>query len=194
VANRAAKAQELAAKAGLTDLALKSGELDQLHSGWVDAAGSVDDYLDKESGVFNTSKYISAMKKRQRALQEYADTLASSDLTPEAKSYIESLGAEQAAAMMQGYKNATPAQRRDLKRIWTAAGHTTANSFTDALGEDLRNYKAKVPPLIMDKDELKRQMQEARNRAQEYLNAHPLQAGAVAYDTHGKPIMGKWIY
>jgi tetratricopeptide (TPR) repeat protein len=148
----AGKAQELAAKAGLTDFALKQGAIDQVAGAWRDAAGDVDDYIDKESGLFDTGKYIKAMERRQKALEDYAETLEKSDISPEAKAYIESLGEDQAAALMSGYKHTTKANQEKLDEIWTAAGNKSADSYGDALGSSLgdrtvRGPRVKVPAL-----------------------------------------------
>jgi hypothetical protein len=188
-ARDAEKAQELAAKAGLTDFAIKQGAVDQLKDAFKEAAGGVDDYLDKESGIFNVDKYLRAMEKRQHALQEYAKTLEESDLSPEAKAYIESLGEEQAAALMAGYKGTTKANQHELDSIWTTAGRKSADSYGDALGGSLGDRTVNGPhvraPSTYDYEQA---VKDARARAQQYLRDHPLQAGAVAYDTHGKPI------
>lgn len=192
IAREAARAQELAAKAGLSDLGLKAKELDQLHDGWADAAAGVGDYIDSETGVFDTSRYIRAMEKRQDALRHYAETLATSKLSPEARSFIESQGADQAAAMLEGYRTASPKQRHELERIWKTAGRASANSFTDAIGGRLRDYTAPAPSVApINADSWEREVRAAHDRAQAYLRDHPLQAGAIAYaggNTPGKPL------
>jgi hypothetical protein len=146
-AKRAAEAQRLAAKAGLTDFSLKNDLVDQLHDGFSDAADEVDTYIDKESGLFDTTRYIKAMHRRAAALEEYQTTLSKSKLTPEARSFIESQGAEQAAVLMAGYKHATPSQRRELEGIWTTSGRKAARSYGEALGDDLRDKTVKGPKI-----------------------------------------------
>lgn len=146
-AKRAAEAQRLAARAGLTDFSLKGTLIEQLAGGFSDAAGEVDSYIDKETGLFDTGKYIRAMHVRAQALEDYQQTLAESKLTPEARSFIESQGAEQAAALMAGYKRATPAQRLELQGIWTTSGRKAAQSYGEALGSDLRDRTVKGPKI-----------------------------------------------
>lgn len=143
----AAKAQQLAAKAGLTDFSLKSDLIDQLSDGFSDAASEVDSYIDKESGLFDVKRYIGAMHERAKALEDYQQTLSKSKLSPEARSFIESQGAEQAAALMAGYKRATPAQRSELEGIWTTSGRKAAQSYGSALGSDLRDKTIKGPKI-----------------------------------------------
>lgn len=189
IADDAAKAQELAAKAGLTDFALKRKAVEQVHDAYADAAGEVDDYVDKESGLFDVSKYIKAMNKRADALRDYQETLQKSSLSPEARDYIESQGEEQAATLMAGYKRATPDQRDELNQIWTTSGRQSASSYAEALGDDLAGRRIKPPRLLgPDTSAYKAAVQEAREEAQEYLRKHPLQAGAVAYTGYGKPL------
>lgn len=146
-AKRAAEAQKLAAKAGLTDFSLKGTLIEQLAGGFQDAAGEVDSYIDKESGLFNVRKYITAMHERAQALTDYQRTLSESKLSPEARSFIESQGAEQAAALMAGYKRATPAQRLELQGIWSTSGRKAASSYGEALGSDLRDKTIKGPKI-----------------------------------------------
>lgn len=146
-AKRAAEAQRLAAKAGLTDFSLKGQLIEQLAGGFSDAAGEVDTYVDKETGLFDVRRYIRAMHERSQALEDYQRTLAESRLTPEARSFIEAQGAEQAAALMAGYKRATPAQRRELEGIWTTSGRKAATSYGEALGSDLRDKTIKGPKI-----------------------------------------------
>jgi len=85
------------------------------------------------------------MHRRAQALEDYQKTLSESKLTPEARSFIEAQGAEQAAALMAGYKHATPAQRRELEGIWTISGRKAAGSYGEALGKDLRDKTIKGP-------------------------------------------------
>lgn len=146
-AKRAAEAQRLAAKAGLTDFSLKGDLIGQLADGFSSAAGEVDTYIDKESGLFNVRRYITAMHERAQALTDYQETLSKSKLSPEARSFIESQGAEQAASLMAGYKKATPAQRRELEGIWTTSGRKAASSYGEALGSDLRDKTIKGPKI-----------------------------------------------
>ena len=188
VAEDAEKAEAAAAAAGLTDYALKKGAIDQIHDAYADAAGEVDKYVDKESGLFDVTAYLKAMHRREEALRDYQETLATSKLSPEAKAYIESQGEEQAALMLAGYKSATDDQREDLNKVWRAAGRENANSYTDALG-NISNYDVKPPKLLdPDSEYYKRKIREAQREAQQYLDDHPLRAGAIAYTSYGKPL------
>lgn len=190
-AQEAQDAADLAARAGLSSFQRKKDLIDQLSGKYHDAAGAAQDYEDTESGLFNVNKYIAAMKKRQQALHDYQDTLLKAKLTPEAQSFIESLGEDDAAAMMEGYKKASPKQKKQLDEIWTSAGTSNAHSYKQAIGADLHDWKVKVPPLMAPNSEAyQRAVRDAHAKAEAYLKAHPLQAGYVAYTSYGKPIPG----
>lgn len=188
-AKDAALAQELAAKAGLTDLALKKKAVDQVKTAYDDAAGGVDDYIDKESGVFDVKKYLKAMQEREDALIHYQETLQRSKLSPEAKNYIEGLGAEQAASLLAGYAKSSDKQKDKLNDIWSRAGKENADTYGDVLGSRLDGKTVKGPRVLRpDTDDYEKAVRDVQARAQQYLKDHPLQAGAVAYTGYGKPI------
>lgn len=189
MADDAAEAQELAAKAGLTEFGLKQKAIEQVSGAYQDAAGDVDAYIDKESGLFDVKKYLTAMEKRQEALQNYARTLQESKISPEARAYIEGLGEDQAAAMMAGYKSASPAQRKELDQIWTTAGRSNAHNYGEALGDELRDKTVQGPGIRPpSKAHYLAMVREAQQEAQQYLRDHPLQAGAIGYNVNGKPM------
>jgi hypothetical protein len=146
-ARDAARAEQLAAKAGISDLQLKNDLLNQLQGGYDDAAGSVDDYLNKEKTTLKVAPYIAAMEAKRDALIRYKDALAKADLSPSAKKFLESQGADAAAAMMSGYATASPAQKKQLNEIWSTSGDTSADSYKSAVGKNLRAWEPK-PPLI----------------------------------------------
>lgn len=185
----AGRAQELAAEAGLSKFQQKADLIGLLQKGYEGAAADVNTYLDKESGVFDTAKYIKAMNERQAALNDYAKNLSEARLTPEAKSFLDSQGADAAAAMLAGYRKAAPKQKAELDRIWTTAGRQNAQTYGEAVGNDLASMDLEFPaPRVRapSKADLARAVREA----QAYLDAHPLRGGAVAYTVNGKPILG----
>lgn len=129
----AAKNAKLYAKAGGPEMADKIALQKQLNSAYDDSAGSIDDFLGKESGLLDTKKYIRAMKARAQAIADYQKTLETSGLSDSAKSYLESLGADTAAQFAGAYKRATKAQKKDLDAIWTEAGKDNSGAYTKAL-------------------------------------------------------------
>jgi hypothetical protein len=136
-AGEAAKQQKLYVEAGGPEMERKAALIDQINTAYDEAAGAVDDYVDKETGIFDTSKYIAAMLARQQALKDYQTTLATSGLPPEAITYLTSQGEDAAATLLQGYKNGTAAQQSVLAGIWQEAGSTSSGSYTTALKNGL---------------------------------------------------------
>jgi hypothetical protein len=148
-AREAARAQRLAARAGLSDFALKAGELQQLEGAFDDAAGSIDDFLNKEKDTLNVKKYIASVDDRIDALERLHDAYAKGDLSAEAVKFLEGQGADAAAAALRGYEKATPAQQRRLNAIWTTAGSENATTYEDAIGKKLDGIK--FPPPAVEK-------------------------------------------
>ena len=112
---------------------VKVGLINQVNSAYDDAAGAIDDFVNKETGIFDVTGYIAAMQAREKALHDYQNTLATSGLTPEAKKFLQSEGEETAALQLQGYKNASPAQQTELNRIWSEAGKNNSGAYASAL-------------------------------------------------------------
>ena len=69
----------------------------------------------------STSPPTSPPCRPATGLRDYQDTLAASELS-RGKDFLNSQGADAAAAFLAGYQAATPEQRAELNRIWTEAG------------------------------------------------------------------------
>lgn len=128
---KATELQALYFDSGVSEMEVKAGLINQVNDAYDDSASSVEDYLNKETGLFDVSKYITAMTERSKALAEYQDNLAKSGLSAEAKKFLEDQGAESASLMLQGYKNASPAQQAELSRIWSEAGKSNSGTYAD---------------------------------------------------------------
>lgn len=189
-AQQAERAQQLAAKAGVSEWQRKADLIAQLSGSFDDAAGSIDDYINKETGALDPGKYIKAMLARERALEHYKDDLLKADLSPAAKSYLESQGADSASAMVAGYKKASPEQKRELDRIWATAGTANASTYEDAIGKGLNGIHLKAPQITVPPISTAALDEEAR-KAQAYLKRHTLTMPVVVAKTpYGKPIFG----
>lgn len=143
----AAKAGEEAyAASGGPALQAKADLISNLNDAYDEAAGGAEDFIDKESGIFDVQGFIDSMAQREQALRDYQETLATAALTPEAKAFISSQGVDSAATFMAGYKTATPAQQADLNRIWSEAGKTSSGTFSSNVKANLSNagYNATV--------------------------------------------------
>ncbi len=108
-------------------------EIDAINQSYDDAAGSVENYVNKETGLFDTAAYIEAMKRREKALADYQTALATSGLSDEAKRFLNSQGAEAAATMLQGYASGDQATKDELNRIWTEAADDASGAAEDVI-------------------------------------------------------------
>lgn len=129
----AGEAQKAAAEAGLPELQAKAGLIATVNDAYDDAAGAADNFILEESGLFDTAAYLASMAEREQALKDYQQTLALSGLSSEAKSFIDSQGYEAAAAFLSGYEKATPAQKRELDRIWTTAAKDNSGVYMSSI-------------------------------------------------------------
>lgn len=143
VARQAATEAENYAKAGGAEMERKAELISNVNDAYDEAAGAVDGYVDAESGVFDTDKYIAAMEAKQQELRDYQKNLASFSgaAGPEATAYLESLGTEQAATLLGAYKNASTTQQQELATIWAEAGRQNSASYTT-------NLKAGIPSTL----------------------------------------------
>lgn len=131
-------------RAGVTEFEVKKGLIEAVNDAYDDAAGSIDDFINAETGVFDVAAYITAMQAREQALRNYQDTLATTQLSPEAIAFLNSQGAEAAAGFLAGYVAATPDQRAELERIWTEAGRDDSATYTKTLSDSIRRI-GKIP-------------------------------------------------
>lgn len=159
----AQQAELLALRAGVSDFEVKRGLIDAINGAYDETAGAVQDYVNAETGLFDVSAYITAMQAREEALRNYQKNLAASDLTPEAKSFLNEQGAEAAAAFLEGYVQASPEQRAELNRIWSEAGRQDSAVYrkviTDEFAGGVSIRGPKVEPYA-DTDGVRRALQD----------------------------------
>lgn len=120
--------------------------ISQINDAYDDTATSIDDYISKESGLFNVDKYIAAMEARSIALANYQDNLAKADLSPEAKKFLGDQGADAAAAFLAGYNKATPAQKAALNQYWAESAKENSGEYVKALQAGFTD-KIKAPEI-----------------------------------------------
>lgn len=118
------------------------GELDQqraesaaeasesIQEALLEQGAAVEDFIDEESGLFDTTAYLAAFEERAQAVRDYQANMstASQTLNTEALSYIQSLGIE-AAPMLQAYINAPLEERQRLEEVWGLLGQTATDSY-----------------------------------------------------------------
>lgn len=131
-------------RAGVTEFEVKKGLIEAVNDAYDNAAGGIQKFIDTETGVFDVAAYITAMQAREQALRDYQDTLAGSELSPEAIAFLNSQGAEAAAGFLAGYVAASPEQRAELERIWTEAGRDDSATYTTSLSKSIRGI-GKIP-------------------------------------------------
>lgn len=153
VAHDAAQAAADFAAAGGPEMERKADLIEGINSAYDDAAGAVQDFIDKETGVFDVQAYIDAMQARADALNNYQQNLATSGLSSEAKAGLNSLGAEQAAAVLAGYLTATPAQKAALEAVWAEMAEDNSGTYVDTMNDKFAT-PVKGPLVVADRLDL----------------------------------------
>lgn len=145
----AAKNEKDAAAAGLPAWERKLNLMNQVDDAYTDAASDVDDYINKETGLFDVKAYIKAMEARSKALDDYKNDLNNSKLSASAKDFLESQGEEASATMLQGYKKSSPAQQAELNRIWSISGQTSSDNYSGSFTKGIAGNPPKVKPKLV---------------------------------------------
>lgn len=137
---KAADAADLAADSeaaylasGAEEMANKAQAIGTIDAAYDGAAGAAADFINKETGVLDTGAYIASMQEREQALANYQSALATVDLSPEAKAFIDSQGFEAASAFLSGYESASDTQKAELNRIWSEAAKTNSGTYMSDL-------------------------------------------------------------
>lgn len=129
VAKEAAEAQENYAKAGGPELEQKAAIIDGLASEIDDAAGSWEDYQDKETGAIDVAGYLANFQARIDANNNYVANLdvLKAQMTPEAFAQVIA-GGPDLAPLIDSVVNASP-------EIQGQFAQTYANAAAQANGE-----------------------------------------------------------
>jgi hypothetical protein len=132
-AEEAQKAEEDWLAAGGEEMLTKQAMVESINTAYDDAAGSVQDFVDEESGVFNVDAYVTAMQEREQALKNYQETLTTSGLSNEAINFLNEQGVEAASQMLAGYQSSSPETKKELDRIWKEASKEASGSVQTEL-------------------------------------------------------------
>jgi chromosome segregation ATPase len=145
-ANEGARETELLwLNSGGPEFETKQKLVESIDDAYDDAANSVGDFIDQETGIFDVSKYIKSMEARSKSLKNYQDNLLKTDLSPEALSFITDQGADVAASMMDGYVKASPKEQQRLEAIWKkAAGEASGVVDTKITQAVSKSYNGPV--------------------------------------------------
>lgn len=183
-AEQAAEAERLFVQSGGPEMEAKAQLIDTINDAYDDAAGSVDDFIVKESGLFDVDAYITSMAARTKALGDYQTNLANSSLSPEAKSALNEMGAEAAAFALAGYTAASPEQRAALNRIWSESGRENSGEYTKQL-------EAGIPD-TMDAPKITRPVVPAADLSKvkrSLSGSHKLRVTVEAFTRSGKRVL-----
>lgn len=99
----------------------KADAIGLINDAYDEVVGSVEDFINSESGVLDVDAYLAAIDAREKALDEYQTALAKSGLSTEQKEALNAMGVDAASAWLKGYESATPEQQRKLKKSLTEA-------------------------------------------------------------------------
>lgn len=141
VADETAAAQEAEQawlNSGGAEMVAKQGMIDAVNTSYDDLAGSVEDFVNQETGLFDTAAYITAMQEREQALKDYQETLATSGLSTDAMNFLNEQGVEAASQMLAGYQSASPETKKELDRIWSEAAKTASGSVDTELDKTIK--------------------------------------------------------
>lgn len=143
----AAEAEARWLEAGGPELAAKAAAIDAVNDAYDDAAGALDDYTNKETGLFDVGAYLTAMGARSKALRDYQTNLASSGLSPEAMNFLNSQGADAAATFLAGYMSTSETNKARLNNVWTEAGKDNSGEYSKALDGGLKAKPIAAPKI-----------------------------------------------
>jgi hypothetical protein len=122
-------------QSGGAEIQAKAAAIETIDAAYDDAAGSILDFKDEESGVLDVQAYIDSMVAREQALADYQTALAESGFSTEQKAALNDMGIEASAAWMDGYKKASPAQQKEMERILTK----TASESSGVASKEIEN-------------------------------------------------------
>lgn len=137
----AQEAEQAWLSTGGAEMLTKQGMIDAVNSSYDDLAGSVLDFVNQETGLFDTAAYITAMQERETALKNYQETLATSGLSTDAMNFLNEQGVEAASQMLAGYQSASPETKAELNRIWTEASKEASGSVSTELDKTINKKR-----------------------------------------------------
>lgn len=130
---------------GGAEINAKAAAISTINAAYDDAAGSVLDYVNAETGVLDVQGYIDAMTARQEALNNYQESLAKSGFTTAQKKALDAMGIDAASAFMAGYEKASPAQKEQMRKILTESAKESSGQAKGVLEEAFKKpTEAKV--------------------------------------------------
>ena len=120
---------------GGAEIEAKNAAIESINTAYDDAAGSILDFKDKETGVLDVQAYIDSMNARAQALTDYQNSVAQSSFTTEQKSALNDMGVEAASAWMAGYQSATPEQKKAMEGFLTESAKDSSGVAKGVIDE-----------------------------------------------------------
>lgn len=141
----AAQIEEDWLASGGNELVAKAEMISSVNDAYDELATNTQDFINAETGLFDTGSYITAMQEREKALRDYQTSITTSGLSPEAQEFLNSQGVEAASKMLEGYKSAGPDAKKELDRIWKEASKEASGSVeTNLDGVVKKDRTAKI--------------------------------------------------
>jgi hypothetical protein len=156
----AAAVEQAWLSAGGAEFQAKSEAIGIIDAAYDEAASSISDFKDEESGIIDVQAYIDSMAARQKALQDYQAAVAESGFSTEQKQALNDMGVEAAADFMAGYKQASPAQQKEMQTILT---NMASESSGVAVKEMEKAFEKPVEAKVEAKVDMKMAQQDLDN-------------------------------
>lgn len=89
---------------------IKAEHISQIDAAYDDAVNSVDNFINKETGILDITAYAESIEQRKTMLLDYQNALAVSGLSGEAIAQLNQMGVEQASQILAGLQDPNIAQ------------------------------------------------------------------------------------
>lgn len=111
----------------------KKDLIEGINGAYDDVVGSVQDYVDEETGLLDITAFVKAIDDRKKALANYQTDIATLGLSTEQKKALNDMGVDAAMQYLDGIKRGTPAQAEFLKQSLTEAASAASGVAKDKL-------------------------------------------------------------
>lgn len=182
VQEAAAQAEADYLAAGGAEWQAKAAAIETINAAYDDAAGSILDFKNEETGVLDLEAFIASLEERKKQLADYQTALATSGLTTEQKAALDDMGLEAATAYLDGIKNGTPEQAAYLKESLTEAAKDSSGVAKNTIEEAFKKpTEAKV--------EAKLDTETATKSLEDFINKkRTLKLPVQLVDREGRPV------
>lgn len=180
-AEQAQETEKAWLEAGGKEMQTKQGLVSAINDAYDTLAGSVEEFTDKESKVFDVEGYIKAMQEREIALKNYQTSITTSGLSQGAIDFLNSQGFEAADAMLKGYQKQGPAAKEELNRIWEEASKKASGSVETELDSVIKAKREASITATVDKAK-------AEEELRSLTASKTVRVNVDWRDTYGRPV------